>query len=313
MRRAVPGTCLGAGRRGHLVALQVGYDAVAFTSIPGAPLALLGYVDVYAYGSGKSIYQCMRERWPGAAVIPITVNGTHELTYDGKRVRMCDVEYRDLTPAGGAQWCAEELELGAPDWAPPTPYCQAANGLAMMQALAAVGLHMGTQIPWGMAWWNGRMDLLPPPPPWPRLPLPVYHQYLSIYDQYDMWVALPEWIWPSPPAPPKPKPRGGHMGLIFETNGTIYDGAMALGADGKLHPCTIALDKTAATAYMNEVAAGNQPRPIPDVSNGLYNKYVVGNLAEPLQVSDLPGEDASGQIGYPPPPPVAAAPEAPPA
>ena len=92
------------------------------------------------------------------------------------------------------------------------------------------------------------------------------------------------------------------MGLIFETNGVIYDGAVAPDATGKLHPATVALTPNAKTAYMNEVTAGNQPRPIPDYMNALYNIYVVGNMASvaPAQVSDLPGEDTSGKIGYPP-------------
>jgi hypothetical protein len=35
--------------------------------------------------------------------------------------------------------------------------------------------------------------------------------------------------------------------------------------------------------------------------NSYYNYYVVGNFgAVGVQVSDLPGEDVSGKIGYPP-------------
>jgi hypothetical protein len=282
--------------------LELIYDAVAFYTIPGTPLVLLGYVDVYDEATGLSIYESMRRRWPGAIVIPITVSGTHELTYDGKRVRMCDMETGDLTPAGAAQWCYDELNLGAPEWNPPTPYCQAANGLAMMQALSNVGLKMGSQVPWAMAWWNGREDLLIPPKPWPVLPMPVYHQFRSLYDEFDIGCGLDTWITPSPPPPPKPRARGGHMGLIFETNGTIYDGYAVLNpATGKAKGIALVLDKSAATAYQAEVEAGNQPRPIPDVLNGLYNVYVVGNdavVAEP-QVSDLPGEDASGMVGHP--------------
>jgi hypothetical protein len=290
--------------------LQLGYDAVDFYSIPGSPLALMGYVDVHDEATGLSIYQSMRQRWPGAVVIPITTGGTHELTYDGKRVRVCDFEYLDLTAAGAAQWAAEEIQLGAPSWDPPTLYCQAANGAAAMSALSTVGLRMGIDVPWAMAWWNGRQDLLIPPPPWPKLPMPVCHQYASLYDEYDLWVGLPEWVSPSPPAPPKPKAKGVHMGLIFETNGTIYDGAVVLGANGKPATTAVALTKNGAAAYLAEVAAGNQPRPIPDVLNGLYNIYVVGNLGAAVQVSDLPGEDKSGLTGVPASPAPPASPAA---
>ena len=284
-----------------MATLQTIYDAVAYYSIPGAPLYLLGYVDVYAYGTGKSIYEIMRERWPGAIVIPITVSGTHELTYDGHRVRMCDMETGDLTPADAAQWCAEEIELGAPDWAPPTPYLQAANGLAMFQALDDVGLKMGVNVCWGMAWWNGRADLLIPPPPWPVLPMPVYHQFTSVFDQFDIGCGLPKWIEPSPPPPPKPKARGATMGIIFETNGTIYDGFGVLDpTTGKAKGMALELDKNAGAAIKAAAAAGLTPPPVADELNGLYNIYVVGNDAGAKpQVSDLPGTDTSGMIGHP--------------
>jgi hypothetical protein len=170
----------------------------------------------------------------------------------------------------------------------------------MMQALAGVGLKMGIDVPWGMAWWNGRQDLLIPPRPWPVLPMPVYHQFQSIYDQYDLWVALPQWLEPSPPPPPKPKAKGANMGIIFETNGTIYDGFGVLGAGGKAKGAALTLGQNAAAAYRAAAAAGNVPPPIPDVLNGLYNVYVVGNDSGALpQVSDLPGEDTSGMIGHP--------------
>jgi hypothetical protein len=277
--------------------LMTGYDAVDFYSVPGQPLLLMGYVDVFDEATGLSIYESMRRRWPSAIVIPITVAGTHQLTYDGRRVRVCDFEYRDLTAAGAAQWAAEELELGAPAWDPPTIYCQAANGLAAFQALAAIDLRMGVDVPWMMAWWNGRPDLLIPPPPWPKLPMPVAHQYLCEYNEFDIFCALPEWATPSPPPPPKPKPKGGHV--LFETNGTIYDGGLALDAAGKVVPCTATYTPNMKTAYDNAVAAGNAPPPVADYLNAFYNYYVVGNFKDTAQVSDLPGEDQSGLSGAP--------------
>ena len=92
------------------------------------------------------------------------------------------------------------------------------------------------------------------------------------------------------------------MGLIFETNGTIYDGYAVLDSTtGKAKGIALVLDKNGAAAYMAEGAAGNQPRPIPDDLNGLYNIYVVGNdNAAKVQVSDLPGENQDGRIGVPP-------------
>ena len=158
-------------------ALVTCYDAVSIDTIPGSPAACLGYVDVWDEQTGRSNYQSVRERWPEAIVVPITVSGTHELTYDGKRVRMCDSESGDLSSAGAAQWCYEELELGAPSW--------------------------GEVIPWYMAWWNGVPDLAIPRPPWPVLPAPVGHQYYREGEfTYDMSVVLKRWLMlPAPPTP----------------------------------------------------------------------------------------------------------------
>jgi len=278
------------------IPLQIGYDAVGINTVPGSPMAMLGYTDVWDYQTGSWNYQAVAARWPGITVITITTSGQH--SGGGRRIRMCDMEFKDLSPAGAAQWAYEEIQLGAPSWDPPTISCQAANGLAVSEALDNVGLRMGIDVPWGMAWWNGRVDLLIPPKPWPVLPMPVYHQYLSIYNQYDIWCALPEWVWPTPPPPPKPKAKGTHM--LFETNGVIYDGGVAFKGT-QLVPATVTYTPNMKTAYMAEVAAGNQPRPIPDYMNSYYNYYVVGNFgAVGVQVSDLPGEDVSGKIGYPP-------------
>ena len=153
------------------------YDAVSIDTIPGTPTACLGYVDVWDEQTGLSNYQSVRERWPQAIVVPITVSGTHALTYDGKRVRMVDMETGDLTPAEAAQWCYEEIQLGSPSW--------------------------GEAVPWFGAWWNGVPDLAMPPPPWPQLPTPVGHQYERQGEfTYDISVVLESWLLlPSPPTP----------------------------------------------------------------------------------------------------------------
>jgi hypothetical protein len=204
--------------------LVFGYDAVNILSIPGAPPAVLGYTDIYNE-DGQSIYEWACQRWSNTTVIPITTRGLH--SGGGFRQRMCDCEYLDLGPTQAAQWAYEEIQLdvaGAATYDPPTIYCQAANAHAVFLACAALGLVLGKDVNWAMAWWNGVANFAPPPmPPWPWVPPPVYHQYTSLYNEYDMWVALASWVWPTPPPPPAPvkTEEGDIMGYLLR-NGLIY-------------------------------------------------------------------------------------------
>jgi len=178
--------------------LVIVYDSCNVDAIPDDAQVLMGYVDVYD-ASGRSIYDLMKARFPNATVISGTVTGV-------PGVRWCDMETGDLSAPEAATWAYNEIQSGRPVWDPPTIYCQAANGESVKVALADLGLTMGSQVPWAMAWWNDVQDLNPPPPPWPILPPPVCHQFMTIKNTYDMSVALSSWIWPAPPAPP-PKPK----------------------------------------------------------------------------------------------------------
>jgi hypothetical protein len=210
--------------------LQLCFDAVAIATIPVVPTAALGYVDVWDEQTGLSNYQSVRERWPSAIVVPITVQGSHALTYDGRRVRMVDMESGDLTATEAAQWCYEEIELGAPSW--------------------------GEVIPWFMAWWNGEPDLVIPPPPWPVLPTPIGHQYARIGPPpglYDTSAVLESWLLlPAPPTPycqaanglamadalaavglrmgepPPPQPKEEEMLFVRDPNSGPNDGEICL-------------------------------------------------------------------------------------
>jgi hypothetical protein len=176
------------------------YDAVAVDTIP------LG-AEVVFYYDMPDTYAAVKARFPNATLLGITTQGAH-----GPEWRMCDMETGDLTPSEAAQWAYDEITSGRPAWNPPTIYAQAANGQEVQQAVEALGLQFGTQVPWFMAWWNGVPDLTPPPPPWPPLPTPVGHQYYrESPDTYDMSVALPSWVYPAPPPPPPTHYQGEGM------------------------------------------------------------------------------------------------------
>jgi hypothetical protein len=139
---------------------------------------MMGYIDG-AYPS----YYGMRQRFPDAHVISITVEGT-------PGARLADCEGGAMTPGQTAVWDNAEIRAGRR----PTNYCSMYYQAVIKQLITT------TDVEWFLPSWNGDANV---PAGY------VGHQYFGGIDQpYDLSVVLSSWI-DTPlvdPPPPKPKP-----------------------------------------------------------------------------------------------------------
>jgi hypothetical protein len=231
-------------------------DAVAVGTLPENLEVVMGY-------DMPDTLPLLRARFPNATVLTITTQGAGSY-------RLCDMETGDLTPAEAAQWAYNEISSGRPKWDPPTIYCQAANGQAVEWALASLGLKLGVDVQWFMAWWNGKPDLAIPPPPWPVLPAPVGHQYLREGEfTYDLSVALSSWVWPTPPPLPQPK----EVDMLLVRNPSAHEGGGTIKLpDGKvIEPGTI--------CFCGDAGAVNLGNDWPTVQEAYPNSPVINSAS----------------------------------
>ena len=112
------------------------YDSAA-NAFPAWADFLLVYVDGrYA----NSVWAA--EHFPLAHKIPIAVMGQ-------PGVRVCDCENGDLTPAGAAEWAADEVHAARKPWV----YVADSNRPAVESGLAARGISPGR-----VQWWEANPD-----------------------------------------------------------------------------------------------------------------------------------------------------------
>jgi hypothetical protein len=106
------------------------YDSTDVFAIPADAAVVAGYID----GDYVTV-PALRARFPHARIIEITVTGL-------PGVAVCDCESGDLTPDQAATWAQNEVKGGRR----PTLYCDASTRVALVGALAALGLQFGRDV-----------------------------------------------------------------------------------------------------------------------------------------------------------------------
>lgn len=231
-------------------------------TIPSGAKYFLGYDD------GNPVIQEIEDRFPGAVIITITtVPGDFNLS-----ARMCDCEANAFSVPQAAYWASQKIKARDER---PCIYVEVALKDQVTEELALYGLEFGRDVDCWLAWWNGVPQIPEGIVQSPGGPVGtgvgnIAIQYLNVGMDYDVSVALADWVTPVPPPPPIPK-RGSME--YFTWQGKTYMGTLSATGKG----VGTELNPNQLKAFNASVGAGHRQPPIPDVEAGYYNFFIVGD------------------------------------